>query len=398
VGSGKLRRSRRLRRWRLPRILWRRARSCSGRAPCCRVQPRLKTGYVTRLVTRRTPHLDADDFAVILARLPDTPPVAFMQKLRSFLIAVLLITVVPQAGRAADVQTMEDLVVTGERAGPGMWHVYKDSEHLWILGSLSPLPKGITWRANEVQRRLESIRQVLVPKPLEIGIVHILWLLVTEHKVFMLSGGKRLKDVMAPDLYARFAQQRAKYGNDASKWEHFRPIIAAALLQQEAFRQAGLSARIDLGAAVRKLAHDRHIPLDEVKVAGVGDLMDTLKVMPQSTESTCVAASLTTIESDLPRLKERAAAWASGNVERLESLPEPAAVDDCVAALDAGAARGDLFARIRHAWREALESALHSGKPTLAVANIDMLIEKGGLLDQLRAQGYQVEAPPGAKR
>jgi len=321
-----------------------------------------------------------------------------MQKLRSFLIAVLLITVVPQAGRAADVQTMEDLVVTGERAGPGMWHVYKDSEHLWILGSLSPLPKGITWRANEVQRRLESIRQVLVPKPLEIGIVHILWLLVTEHKVFMLSGGKRLKDVMAPDLYARFAQQRAKYGNDASKWEHFRPIIAAALLQQEAFRQAGLSARIDLGAAVRKLAHDRHIPLDEVKVAGVGDLMDTLKVMPQSTESTCVAASLTTIESDLPRLKERAAAWASGNVERLESLPEPAAVDDCVAALDAGAARGDLFARIRHAWREALESALHSGKPTLAVANIDMLIEKGGLLDQLRAQGYQVEAPPGAKR
>jgi uncharacterized protein YbaP (TraB family) len=322
-----------------------------------------------------------------------------MQKLLSFpIIALLLVLVLPPAGRANDTQMLEDLFVTGERTGPGMWHVYKDNQQLWILGSLSPLPKGITWRANEVQRRLESIHMVLVPKPFEIGVVRILWLLVTEHKVLMLTGGKHLKDVMPPNLYARFAQQRAKYTNDASKWEHFRPIIALALLQQEAFKHAGLSARIDLGAAVRALAHDRHIPLEEVKIAGVGDVMDTLKTMSPTAENTCVAASLVTIESDLPRLKERAAAWATGNVARIESLPEPAEVDACVAALDAGAPAGDLLARIRRSWRDAMESALRSGKPTLAVANMDMLLEKGGLLDQLKAEGYQIEAPGDAAR
>jgi hypothetical protein len=30
---------------------------------------------------------------------------------------------------------------------------------------------------------------------------------------------------------------------------------------------------------------------------------------------------------------------------------------------------------------------------TVAVVNIDMLLEPGGLLDELRAKGYQIDAP-----
>lgn len=325
---------------------------------------------------------------------------AMLRYLASVLTLGLLCVSAVATASAADIDApmLEELVVTGERAGPGMWHVHRGGEELWILGSLTPLPRGLQWRADEVQRRLSSTSVVLVPKPLEIGIVRILWLLITERKVLMLTGGKHLEDVMPPELYARFAQQRALYTRDAGKWEHFRPIVAAALLQQEAFHHAGLSARIDLGAAVRKLAHERHVPLEEVKIAGVGDIMDALKSMPPATENACVVASLATIERDLSRLQARAVAWASGNVERIESLPEPAEVDACLAALDAGAAAGDLPARIRRAWREAMERALHSGKPALAVVNIDLLLEKGGVLDQLRAQGYEVDTPPGAAR
>src|SRR5277367_5564845 len=109
---------------------------------------------------------------------------------------------------------MEDVVVTGERPGPGMWHVHRGAAHVWILGSMSPLPKGITWRSKQVKRLLDSTGQVLVQKPFELGIVRILWLLITEHKVLMVGGGKRLKDVMPADLYARFAVLRTKYGED----------------------------------------------------------------------------------------------------------------------------------------------------------------------------------------
>jgi uncharacterized protein YbaP (TraB family) len=288
---------------------------------------------------------------------------------------------------------LDEVVVTGERTGPGMWHVRRGAGQVWILGSMSPLPKGITWRSNEVEKVLDGARQVLVQKPFEIGIARILWLLITEHNVLMVRGGKRLRDVLPPDLHARFAVQRAKFTDDPDKWERFRPLIAAAFLQQAAFRQAGLSTQLDLGAAVRTLAKKHHVSIEELKIAGVGDVMDALKTLPPAAENTCVAASLVTIERDLPRLVERAQAWAGGNVERIAMLREPAEVDACRAALDTNVGAADLIARMRRTWRGTLETAVQQGGVSLAVVNMDMLIEPGGVLDELRADGYEIDAP-----
>src|SRR5882724_11622259 len=286
-----------------------------------------------------------------------------------------------------------ELVVTGERTGPGMWRVHRGSAQVWILGSMSPLPKGITWRSKQVEQVLDGTNQVLVQKPFDIGIARILWLLITERSVLMVTGGKRLKDVLPAELHARFAVQRAKYTGDPNKWERFRPLIAAAFLQQAAFRQVGLSTRLDLGAAMRTLAKKHRVRIEEIKIAGVSDVMEALKTLPPATENACVAASLVNAESDLPRLVDRAQAWASGNVERIEKLREPAEVDACRAALDAGVGAADLIARMRQTWLNAIETRLQNGGVTVAVMNIDMLLEPGGVLDQIRAKGYDVDAP-----
>jgi uncharacterized protein YbaP (TraB family) len=288
---------------------------------------------------------------------------------------------------------LEELTVTGERTGPGMWRVHRGSSQLWILGSISPLPKGITWRSKQVEQVLTTTQRVLVPKPLEIGIVKILWLLITERNVIMIRGGKRLKDVLPQNLYQRFAAQRARFTKDADKWERYRPIVASAFLEQAAFHSVGLSARLDLGAAVRMLAKKQDVPVEEVKIAGVGDFLDTLKAMPAATENACVDASLVTVESGLPRLIERARAWSTGDVERIQALPQPAAVDACLAALDSGASKGDLLARVRQAWLAAIERNLQGSAVTLAVVNMDLLLGHGGLMETLRAQGYEIDSP-----
>jgi uncharacterized protein YbaP (TraB family) len=308
------------------------------------------------------------------------------------LLTVGLYSIACRAGQAPP-QVMDDLVVTGERPGPGMWHVHRGTAQVWILGSMSPLPKGITWRSKQVEQVLESTNEVLVQKPFEIGIARILWLLITERSVLMLTGGKRLKDALPAELHARFAIQRAKYTHDPNKWERFRPLIAAAFLQQAAFHQVGLSTRVDLGAAMRTLAKKHPVHVDEIKIAGVSDVMEALKTLPPTTENACVAASLVTVESDLPRLVDRAQAWASGNVERIEKLREPAEVDACRAALDAGVGAAELIARMRRTWLSTIEAHLQKGGVTVAVMNIDMLLEPGGVLDQLRAKGYDVDAP-----
>ena len=318
-------------------------------------------------------------------RMPATPLIA------ASLLALSVASVGPC--RADQPPVMDELVVTGERTGPGMWHVHRGAAQVWILGSMSPLPKGITWRPAQVEQVLGATNRVLVQKPFDIGIARILWLLITERNVLMVGGGKRLKDVMPWQLHARFALQRAKYTDDPNKWERFRPLIAAGFLQQAAFQQAGLSTRLDMGAAVRKLAKKHDVPVEEVKIAGVGDVMDALKTLPAATENTCVAASLVTIERDLPRLIDRAQAWAGGNVERIEKLREPAEVDACRAALDTGVGAADLIDRMRRTWLGTIEKYLQSDAVTVAVINIDMLLEPGGLLDELRARGYEVDAP-----
>jgi uncharacterized protein YbaP (TraB family) len=290
-------------------------------------------------------------------------------------------------------QVMDDVVVTGEHTGPGMWHVHRGDAHLWIMGSMSPLPKGITWRSKQLEDVLATTNEVVVQKPFDIGIARVLWLLITEHSLLMVGGGKRLKDVMAPELYGRFAAQRTKYTDEANKWERFRPLIAAAFLQQAAFHSVGLSTRLDLGAAVRLLAKKHGVRLEELKIAGVHDVLDALKTMPPTTEAACVDASLVTVEKDLPRLVDRAQAWATGNIERIDRLREPPEVDACRAALDKGTGASDLIAQIRHTWLDNMDEHLRSGGVTVAVVNMDMLLEKGGLLDELRAKGYAIEAP-----
>jgi hypothetical protein len=135
------------------------------------------------------------------------------------------------------------------------------------------------------------------------------------------------------------------------------------------------------------------VRIEELKIAGVHDVLDALKTMPPATENSCVEASLVTIEKDLPRLVERAQAWATGNVERIENLHEPPEVDACRAALDQGAGASDLISLVRRTWLDRMEKYLQSGEMTVAVVNMDLLLEKGGLLDELRARGYDIDTP-----
>jgi uncharacterized protein YbaP (TraB family) len=290
-------------------------------------------------------------------------------------------------------QKVDEIIVSGERAGPGLWHVQKGAAQLWIFATVSPLPKDMTWRSKQLEKILDGTDQVLVAKPVEIGIARALWLLVTQRDLLMLGHGKKLKDVMPADLHARFAAQRAKFTKDADKWEKFRPIIAAAFLEEDALHAVGLSTRLDLADEVRSLARKHHVRIEEFRFAGLHDVLDALKTLPPATEQKCVAASLATIETGMPRLIDRAQAWATGDVQRIQSLPESAEVALCRAAITVDPGAGDLYTLLRQTWIKNMTRHLETGGVTLAVVSMDMLIEPGGFLDALRSRGYTIDTP-----
>ena len=299
----------------------------------------------------------------------------------------------PESRSAISINALDEIVVTGERTGPGLWHLVRGDSQLWILGTVAPLPKSMTWRSTQVEQVLGKVHRVLLAKPVQIGITRAAWLLLTRRDLFMVQGGKRLHDVLPHDLYIRFTALRMKYRLSTDKWERYRPILAGAFLQEHALRTVGLSSRLDLGAEVRVLADKHRVAVDEVSIAGVRDALEVLKNLPLATENTCVGAALETVETGLPRLVERARAWAIGDIARIQALPPLPEVEACVAALSSNSsASGNLMAQIRRSWSVGVEAALRHGD-VLAVLNIDQLQAHGGLFDDLRAAGFEVEAP-----
>jgi uncharacterized protein YbaP (TraB family) len=319
---------------------------------------------------------------------------SFAKAAAGAVLAVLALTGQISVARADEQPAqLEEVTVTGERAGPRLWRVQSGPAQLWIIGSVSPLPKDMTWRSKQLETVLDGADQVLVAKPVEIGIARAMWLMVTQRSLLMAPHGQKLKDLLPPDLYARFAKQRARFTDDPDKWERYRPLVASAFLEEEALHRIGLSTKLDLADEVRSLARKHHVRIEEFKIAGLRDILDALKTLPPATEQKCVAASLATLESGLPRLMDRARAWATGNVELIQSLPESKEVAACRAAITLESASGDLYSLLRRTWIDNMKQHLQHGGVTVAVVSMDMLLEPGGFLDALRASGYAIEQP-----
>jgi len=110
----------------------------------------------------------------------------------------------------------------------------------------------------------------------------------------------------------------------------------------------------------------------------------------------CFAKTLDRIETDLGTMKQRANAWATGDLEALRALPYTNQFVACTQAIQrAGVLReaGDLDARVRQAWLDAATKALVDNASSFAVLPLDAVIGRDNYLAALRERGYVVQAP-----
>jgi len=316
---------------------------------------------------------------------------------QSALILWMLVGVGHAYAAAAEIMAaaeapIPEIVVNGERAGPRLWQVRSETAQVWILGTVSPLPVGMTWRAREVEQALDAAQALLVAKPLEISLPRVLWMLFAQRDRLMIRGGRTLKDVLPSELYRRFKTQQSIYGPSSDRWDRYRPIIAAALLEDAALKKSGLSARLDVSLAVRRLARQRRVPIEDVAVPGAPELLDALRNIAPDLENQCFSLVLTTIETGMPLLAARAAAWANGDVAQFASLP-PSSEAACGAVLRADPRTSDLLAGTHDHWLAALEAHLHGRGVSVAVVDMDALLGRHGLLLDLQDRGYEVDGP-----
>jgi uncharacterized protein YbaP (TraB family) len=291
---------------------------------------------------------------------------------------------------------LEEVAVVGEHKGPQMWRVTAGDHVLWILGTMQPLPKKMTWDSRDVEKALGEVQEV-IPEyiNLDVGFLTSIRLYPKWKRIHVLKDGQTLKQVLPADLYARFSALRDRYGSGPTDMEHLQPLFAADRLKEEATEKFGLSRAADVHATVLKLARQHHVTVRNLtlKIQDPKDLLQEAGELPIPAQSVCLEPVVETLEKAMGVLRARANAWALGDVQTLRTL-QPVNTGGAAVCWKAAAGTvhiADLGRRLHQLWMDAIKDALRTNKTSLAIQDIDSLL--GGFLAELRAAGYSIEGP-----
>jgi hypothetical protein len=329
------------------------------------------------------------------------------------ILSLFLLFAVPCV--AADDEPLEEIVVTGEFKGPGLWRVTRpgDSTHvLWIVGDPFALPKRMEWKSRDIEAIALASQEILRDATVsmkpdeEIGVLRGLTLVPALMKARKNPDDGKLEDLLPPDLYARWVEQKGLYLRGTKGLEDWRPLFAADRLRGRAFEKLGLRERGVVWDVIGKRVEKQKIRINTPTIPFVVKRAEVRgKIKEFSRESLadveCFRATLDLTEALAQREieTERARAWARADLGTLASLPAlPNPYLPCaMAVLGSQVAREvipeDIRAQTEKLWVEAALASLDRNESTFAIVPFAKLTRPEGYLERLRAAGLEILPP-----
>ncbi len=304
------------------------------------------------------------------------------------------------------------MIVSGEQPGPGMWKVSKGENVLWIVGTHTPVPRKMTWRAKGVEEIVARAQEVLSEPVVtvsskQIGFFTTLFLLPSAMDARKNPDGATLKDIVSARTYARWQAMRDKYvgeyrvddeENDIERW---RPIFAAQRLYSRAIENAGLTAANPVWPVIRDAAKKHNVKSTDVAYyPAIREPRAALNEFKASrlADLDCFEKTLDRIETDLESMRLRANAWATGDLAAIRRLPATDQRAACETAFRNATflktlGVGDYDRQVEQIWLTAAEAALAKNTVTLAALPIANIVSPQGYIAKMKARGYAVQEP-----
>ena len=306
---------------------------------------------------------------------------------------------------AASITTLQAITVTGVVPGPGLWKVSHGGHVLWVLGVVPTVPDGIRWQPAEVTQAIAGSQTVIAAPDVKLKVdtnwFGKLFLLLPVRNAQRNPDGKTLAEVLPPALYARWQIQKQHYFGGDDSIERYRPILAASKLLKQALKSNGLRSSGKVEDTIKALAQQHGVKLVQPDTTlEIRHPHDAVKAFarqgPEGID--CFTQVLDVVEHQIPAIRARANAWATGDIETLRGLPGNDYRETCKSALvDAGFARqlgiDNLPAQVESRWLDAAEAALASNAQSFAVLPMHDVLDPRGYLAALQARGYTVTAP-----
>jgi uncharacterized protein YbaP (TraB family) len=309
--------------------------------------------------------------------------------LLGFLFCSTLLPAHAEDPPVTDWTNTEIVVVRGRFEGPAFWHVAKDGADVWIMGTLNPLPEGLTWNEGRLKELITGARQVILPPVPDAGTVSTLWFAVTRGRTMMLADGAKLDDVLPGDLWTRFQTVRTAIGMPSDRLQRLKPVMAAMILVGD-YDKANKLLSNAWTPTVEKLARQAHVRVRPIGELGVFPMLREILNLPQPVGINCFAAALHDIDNRRLHAVPVAEAWAAGDIAGIKAHYFGSSIGECLSnAIDVERVQEQTANEVMAAINDALTKP---GK-TVMLVDIGTLLRQRGVIERLLAAGLRVEGP-----
>ncbi len=315
-------------------------------------------------------------------------------KLHRFLglVGALLLALTPPMPAWADTDpeaaVVEELVVSGPGGGPAWWRVTKGDHVVWVMGVPGGLPRGQAWDKGLLRQRLEGANVLILPAMATASLRDV------PGFMGLLRGLKAPVDLepgLPPALRTRFVAARTALRQKPEHYARLNAFGVALTLLADYGRTLRFDGAQPISAITTAARRNRVRGQRAASYAAVPLFRAVERGLTPAIGMACLEDALTEVEAGAGRARTAAAGWARGDVR--VALTAERGFDKCLSLLPGipDRTRQDMTAEAN-----AIAAALAKPGHAVAVIPLRRLVARGGVLDQLRAKGYEVRTPASA--
>ena len=289
---------------------------------------------------------------------------------------------------------LEEIIVVGKRPGPPLWKVESKTGVLWIFGTLSPLPKSLTWDSSSVEWIISQADEFLGPPGIYAGVSNPIAGIGAYRKYKKLQknpAGGKLDSLLEPDLVTKLMAAIDQLKASKRKILRLRPSVAAQQLHQDAYKTVGLTDDKKITKALQKIAKRSKVKVTDARVRidikeGLSAFADTA----MEAEVKCLSQTLDALNTDLDASLERSLAWVGGDTHLLYALDYPDLQKSCFNNLYTAEVATQARQQSLRQWLTNAREALEKNKVSFAYLSVRQLVRPDGLLTKLANLGYKI--------
>jgi uncharacterized protein YbaP (TraB family) len=281
-------------------------------------------------------------------------------------------------------QEGDSIVVAAQRSGAPMWTIETPRGTIILVGEIAAVPESTPWFPDRLEAATKGAQRVILGARPRVSPGDILRMIFTGGRFTRLPGDTVAANYLAARPLQRLAALEQQYDQDYSR-KSFLMIGFDLLAQRLRFNR---DTGDDASDIVREAAEDGDVPIERAGTVRGEDMLDNLAEADPRSHIPCLEAAMTAAEAGPDIIQRRGEDWRTFDIPAVMANPLETALGQCWPWADQ-----EMGGELRGQWVTAITRAAEAEGVTLAVVQLRVLAEEGGVLDQLGQSGLDIAGP-----